>query len=452
MEREPQFELQTHPQQQSGPSKRTVSLAIAIILLIVGIGAGTAIGYFGVSRLTGNSALCTSGQTLTIGELLDLSQDLSSQGKRAQASSKLAIQDINSFLSGTGCSLRFTNAVSDYALNNDQAQTALSNFAASGVQVVVGPLNSGTAQFILGYANSHKIVLISPSSTAPQLAIPNDYLFRTVPNDANQGHADARMMLDRGAQALIIVARQDTYGTGLANATSSFFTYLGGSSVKVIDTIFYPTDTTDFSTYLSTLNTDFNNNVGTYGAGHIAIDVIAFEEFGSFILKAQSSYNTAFPWSTLPWFGTDGEAQDSVIVNATYGGAVSQVKLPSTLYAQSDNSKTLALIDAFKAANPSLICDSYCLGAYDDMWLAALATLQAGVNDGAKIQAAMLTVAQNYFGVQGWDGMQASGDLIPSSYQIWKVVSSNWVFAGTWTPALPTAPQNTDTLSWTSPP
>jgi len=99
-----------------------------------------------------------------------------------------------------------------------------------------------------------------------------------------------------------------------------------------------------------------------------------------------------------------------------------------------------------------LICDSYCLGAYDDMWLAALATLQAGVNDGAKIQAAMLTVAQNYFGVQGWDGMQASGDLIPSSYQIWKVVSSNWVFAGTWTPALPTAPQNTDTLSWTSPP
>src|SRR5213596_436130 len=84
MEREPQFELQTQPQQQSGPSKRTVSLAIAIILLIVGIGAGTAIGYFGVSRLTGNSALCTSGQTLTIGELLDLSQDLSSQGKRAQ--------------------------------------------------------------------------------------------------------------------------------------------------------------------------------------------------------------------------------------------------------------------------------------------------------------------------------------------------------------------------------
>jgi len=420
-------------------------------LLIVGIGAGSAVGYLGAPRQTGNSALCTSGQTITIGELLDLSKDLSSQGKRAQASSNLAISDINSFLSSTGCSLRFSNAVTDYALDNQQALTALTNFAASGVKAVVGPLNSGAAQFILGYAKSHNVVLISPSSTAPQLGIANDYLFRTAPNDANQGHADARMMLDRGAKALIIVSRQDLYGQGLANATSSFFTYLGGSTVKVIDTIYYPTDTTDFSTYVKTLNDDFNANSAAY-PGTIAIDVIAFEEFGSLILKAKSNYNTAFPWSTLPWFGTDGESQDSVIVNATYGSLVSQVILPSTLYAQSDNTKTKALYDAFKAANPSLICDSYCLGAYDDVWLAALATLQAGVNDGAKIQAAMLTVAANYYGVQGWDGMQPSGDLIPSQYQIWKVVGSNWVFAGTWTPALPSAAQNTDTLSWTSPP
>jgi len=450
MSDKPEVKLQPQPQPQ-GPSKRTVSLAIAIILLIVGIGAGSAVGYLGAPRQTGNSALCTSGQTITIGELLDLSKDLSSQGKRAQASSNLAISDINSFLSSTGCSLRFSNAVTDYALDNQQALTALTNFAASGVKAVVGPLNSGAAQFILGYAKSHNVVLISPSSTAPQLGIANDYLFRTAPNDANQGHADARMMLDRGAKALIIVSRQDLYGQGLANATSSFFTYLGGSTVKVIDTIYYPTDTTDFSTYVKTLNDDFNANSAAY-PGTIAIDVIAFEEFGSLILKAKSNYNTAFPWSTLPWFGTDGESQDSVIVNATYGSLVSQVILPSTLYAQSDNTKTKALYDAFKAANPSLICDSYCLGAYDDVWLAALATLQAGVNDGAKIQAAMLTVAANYYGVQGWDGMQPSGDLIPSQYQIWKVVGSNWVFAGTWTPALPSAAQNTDTLSWTSPP
>ncbi len=142
--------MQPQAQTQGTPSKKTVSLVIAIILLLVGIGAGTAVGYFGAPRSTGNPALCTSGQTITIGELLDLSKDLSSQGKRAQASSNIAINDINSFLTSTGCSLKFTNAVTDYALDNQQALTALTNFAASGVKVVVGPLNSGAAQFILG--------------------------------------------------------------------------------------------------------------------------------------------------------------------------------------------------------------------------------------------------------------------------------------------------------------
>src|SRR6266705_2627517 len=111
MSDKPEVKLQPQPQPQ-GPSKRTVSLAIAIILLIVGIG-----------------------------ELLDLSKDLSSQGKRAQASSNIAISDINSFLSSTGCSLRFNNAVTDYALDNQQALTALTNFAASGVKTVVRTLN-----------------------------------------------------------------------------------------------------------------------------------------------------------------------------------------------------------------------------------------------------------------------------------------------------------------------
>ena len=163
------------------------------------------------------------------------------------------------------------------------------------------------------------------------------------------------------------------------------------------------------------------------------------------ILKAQSSYGTSFPWSTLPWFGTDGEARDSVIVNATYGTAISTVKLPSTLYAQANNSKTIDLFNAFSAAYPGVVCDSYCLGAYDDLWLAALATLQAGSNDGTAIHAVFPTVAANYYGVQGWMGLQPSGDLIPTSYQIWKVVGSTWVFAGTWD-------YSSDTVNWSSPP
>lgn len=428
-------------------------------MLIVGAAVGVAATYVG-ARFGGlvNTGLCASGRTITIGELLDLSSDLSSQGVRAKDSSILAINDINSFLSASGCNLTFKSSISDYALINQNALTALQSFAAAGVQVVVGPLNSGAAAFILQYANSNHIVLISPSSTSVALAIPNDYLFRTAPNDRWQGKADATIFADRGACAVIIVQRHDPYGDALANATGANFKTLTTTAAcpapnkgVVIDTIPYDTTTTDFTTVLNTLNTDFSNNVKTYGAGHIALDFISFEEFGTMILKAKSSYTTSFPWSTLPWFGTDGEAQDSVIVNATYGGAVAQVKLPSTLYGYVNNSKTASLYSAFARAYAPNICDAYCLGTYDDLWLAALATLQAGAYDGTKIQVEMLTVAANYFGVTGPTLLESSGDRIATTYQVWKVITptgsttQTWVYAGSWDAA-------SGTLTWTSPP
>src|SRR4029077_2012467 len=205
------------------PKKRVVSLVIAIVMLIAGVGVGVGATYFGLNAGAANATLCSSGKTITIGELLDLSQGLSDQGKKAQDSSSIAITDINAALASSNCKLTFQTAIDDYALDNTKALTQLESLAASGVQVVVGPLNSGTAQYILSYANSNHIVLISPSSTSPTLAINNDYLFRTVPNDAAQGSADGRMLWDRGAKSVVIIERHDSYGDGLANATAAKF-------------------------------------------------------------------------------------------------------------------------------------------------------------------------------------------------------------------------------------
>ena len=170
------------------------------------------------------------------------------------------------------------------------------------------------------------------------------------------------------------------------------------------------------------------------------------------ILQAHTSSYPSFPWTSLPWFGTDGEAQDAVIVNATTSGpSVAQVILPSTVYAPVNNSRTLAFYTRFANAYPGNYCDSYCLGAYDDVWLGANAILQAGANDGTAVQAVLSTVADNFYGVTGWMGLQPSGDRIPSSYQIWKVVNQGspmkptWVLAGSWDDA-------TDTVTWTNPP
>ena len=402
-----------------------------------------------VAQLQGQLAgsLCLSGKTITIGELLDLSSALVDLGVRAKDSSAIAIDDINSFLSKAGCSLRFATSVLDYALDNSRALADLQSLTATGVQVVVGPLDSGAAQFLLSYANSNHIVLISPSSTLGALAIPNDYLFRTSPDDPMQGVADARMMIDRGAGALIIVERHDFFGDGLANTTATRFKALGG---HVIDVIPYDTSITDFTPILTTLSNDFQSANSTY-PNKVAIDFVSFEEFGQLVVQANLQHPILLR-GALPWFGTDGEAQDSVLTgNPTIGPLIAQVRLPSTIYSFLNNTKTEKFYGAFAIAYPGVVCDQFCSGAYDAVWLAALATLQAGSYNGTRIQSMLLTVASNYFGITGWLGLDQNGDRVASLYEVWKValLGSNsipsWVFAGRWD-------SMTDMMAWTSPP
>ena len=399
---------------------------------------------------TGGGGLC-NGQTITIGALNDLSGALSAQGQGDLAAEQFAIQDVNAYVKSANCNLTFKLNANDYKLDTPTALTQLQAMYAAGIRVVVGPLNSGAAAGILSYANSNHIVLISPSSTSPALAIPSDYLFRTAPNDAAQGQADARIMLDRGATAVIIINRDDTYGDGLANATATWLKQ-DSSSVIIKGPYKYDTSTTDFSTIINQVNSDYQSLSGQVGAAHVAIYAVSFQELGTLLLQAKNSAPSLLS-TTLPWFGTDGEAQNSLLTNSTTGPVMSQVKLPSTLFNVANNSKTLAFYQEIHGTPQEAAIlgggGFYVFEGYDDVWLAALSILSAGANDGTAIHAIFPTVANNFYGLTGWEGLQASGDRIPGSYQVWKVTQSGggygWILAGTWS-------YDTDTVTWNSPP
>jgi branched-chain amino acid transport system substrate-binding protein len=459
--------------------KKGVSNATVIGSLIVGllIGAGAiyglapSLGLGGTATLTTTAAGGTStvtktvsgvagglcnGQTVTIGALNDLSGALSSQGAGDLAAENLAITDVNAYVKSAGCNLTFKLNSVDYKLDNPTALSQLQAMAAAGIAVVVGPLNSGTAQFILGYANSNHIVLISPSSTSPALGYvaANKYLFRTAPNDAAQGQADARVLLTRGAKGVIIVNRDDTYGNGLANATKNFL-QKDSSSVIVKGPYKYDTATTDFSAILAQINTDYQALSSQVGATNVAIFVVSFEEQGTMLIQANNNptYKPLLS-TTLPWFGTDGIAQNTKLTNKTTSGPLmAQVRFPSTLFNVVNNSRTNDFFARIKGTPAYAAIASnvfYSLEGYDDVWLGALAILSAGKNDGTAVQGVFSQVAANFFGLTGWEGMGANQDRIPGSYQIWKIVAVpggtfTWVLSGTWD-------YNTDTVTFTNAP
>jgi branched-chain amino acid transport system substrate-binding protein len=396
--------------------------------------------------------LC-NGQTITIGALNDLSGQLSAQGKGDLAAENIAITELNAYTKASGCSLTFALDNKDYALQNQQALTDLQAMYTAGEQVVVGPLNSGTAEFILSYANSNHIVLISPSSTSPALHVTDttqNYLFRTAPNDAAQGQAIAREVLTQGAKAVVLINRDDTYGGGLANATSSFLQKDGMAASSIGGPYKYATSTTDFTALITQVTNEYNTlNTGA-AAGHVAIVSISFQELGSLLSQASTQSPTIY--NDVPWYGSDGEAQNTVLSNSSVGTYTSHVVLPSTLFNVVNNSRTLSFYSTY-AGTPALAAITgggvfYTMEGYDDVWLAALSIMTAGQNSGTAIHNVFVQVATGFYGLTGWEGLSGN-DRIPGSYQIWKCVPSGstftWVLAGTYD-------YNTDEVTWVSAP
>ncbi len=82
----------------------------------------------------------------------------------------------------------------DSATNPVIALEKLTSLNAKGIKIIVGPETSSNIRNIKGYADSNNMMLISCCSSAPALAIPNDSVFRLVPDDSNQGSAIAKLM------------------------------------------------------------------------------------------------------------------------------------------------------------------------------------------------------------------------------------------------------------------
>ncbi|MDA4131222.1 MAG: ABC transporter substrate-binding protein [Thaumarchaeota archaeon] len=453
-----------------------VSSAVAAVLLIVGLVVGAGVGYGitsggkvtttvtgagvgstvtvggGGSTVTiGGTTVTVSGGgganlgTITIGDMTDLTDGLSSIGIRIKASTEQAAVDINAWIQNTSWAGKVTFKVDseDYAIDNTKASSILNTWATQGVSVFVGPENSGTAGALLQAVNSNHIVMISPSSTSHALAISNDYLFRLAPTDDIQGKADARMMYNNGVRGLIIVYRQDTYGSGLANYTAANFKADGG---QVLAQIPYDTTTTNFGPIVQTMQTDWQSAIKQTGlnSSNVAFQAISFGEFGPLVVSAQQNTPSILN-TTQPWYGSDGQEGDTTITNSTHATAVEQVRLPSTVFGYTNSTKTAVLCAEILAATHNS-CESYSINAYDGVWLAALSVLACGSNDGQCIQKILPSVAANYYGVSGWTTLNAAGDRAASDYQVWCVVkgtanSGAWNYCGSWTFL-------TDTFTW----
>ena len=427
-----------------------VSSAVAALLLVIGLIIGAAGSYFVTSSappvtttVTTTTTVTEAGARLTgeipIGALMSLSGDLASFGKRESTALKIAEKEINEWLKQGGQAWTFRIIEEDTATQPALALQKLQSLAARGVKLVIGPLSSAELRNIKGYADSNRILVVSQSSTAPALAIPDDYVFRLVPDDNFQGKALSKLISSVGVSYVVVIYRGDAWGDGLYEAFSKEFSKLGGE----VFPIRYNPDAKDFSAELSSANSKIGEWVKSYGDSKVAILDISFDEAALLLLQAKDYPNLL----AVKWYGTDGTAQNSRVISDA-GDIADKIKLYSTIFAATSSPKYEKLRSQVRAAigeDPEI----YSYTIYDIAWTMAIAIATAGVYDATVIKQIYPTVCANYFGASGWTLLNEAGDRAGGDYDIWAVVKTpqgtyDWVKAAIYNFA-------SDSVTWLQP-
>ncbi len=321
----------------------------------------------------------TSANTFKVGGILPLTGNLAFLGPPEIAGVGLAVSDLNAAGGVNGS--KACHDIQDSGDSTDMSVSTSSGgtLVAGKPSVIIGAASSSVSLNVVDTFADNKIVEVSPANTAVDLSGYSPYYFRTAPPDGVQGSALGTLISTDGYKKVAFLVFNDTYGTGLRNATQATIEAAGGQVVyggkgKGDE---FPAGQTTFSSEVS----------GALAAKPDAIVVLAFDETKQIIpeLAAQG-------WDMSKTYLTDGNTSDysEVFEKGTLEGAQGTIPGNDPEQGFKDRLSGWAEIGEGKALSDY----SYGAESYDAVMLAALAAVKGGATDSQTIQ-------QNYAAVSG---------------------------------------------------
>ncbi len=363
--------------------------------------------------------------TLKIGTLLPQTGSLVILGPPQAAGVKLALKDINAAGGVLGKQVEVVERDSGDD-KTDIANISVDSMLNDGVDAIVGAAASAVTLNVIDKITGSGVLQISGSNTSTKLSTYSDkgLYFRTAPSDIFQGRVVGETAIDDGAETMAILARQDAYGTSLADQAANAFTDADG---EVKEKIIYNTDASEFTAEVARLKT----------ADADAIALIGFEESSKIIDEMIKQGILPLPTGKKMYF-VDGNMSNTIPVKA---GSLEGIKgtIPGS-------EPTKALQGRLAEFDANLKDYSYAAEAYDATILIALAAEAAKSDTGTAMAAKMVDVSSggekctefkackdllaagkdiNYDGLSGPIEFDTNGDPTIASMGIYQFGSDN---------------------------
>lgn len=389
--------------------RTTFVAALMVVMLIVGLGVGVAVAPL-VIPPTVQIVPPLSGE-LQIGALLPLTGDLASYGENSRVGVELAEIDVNAYLKATGAPFTIKVLIEDTETKAETADAKLKSLAAKGVKLFVGPQTSSEVRRIKEYADANKLLLISQSSTAPDLKIPGDFIYRFCPADDIQGPIGPALAKILGVTHMIYAWRGDAWGDGLHTVATAEAKKLG---ITIALEVRYDPLKKEFATEVKSISDKVKELVAKgVPPEKIMIEYVAFGEAVAFVATAAD-----YPeLGKVKWFGSDGTAQlAELLADPKASKFAADIKWVNPIFSAVDP-ETKAKVDKAVKDRLGRIPDAYAYSAYAAVWALTLSLLSSGKYDGEVARGILPTVAKDLLKIK----LDAGGDMPFSDYTLWVV-------------------------------
>jgi len=372
-------------------------------------------------------------RTVSVVGLFSLTGNWSSLGITSKAALEIASDDINQYLTAKKINFGIKFTVNDTKLDAELTKSFFTQAKNAGTKFIIGPQSSAELAALKPLSDDAQVLVVSQSSTAGSLAIPNDAIFRFCPADKIEGAATAATIYTKGFRGLVTVSRDDAGNKGLQTSTGAAFIAKGGQTVAIAP---YATTAANYAALAATIKTQVSTLIGLYGADKVGIYLASFDE-GVELFKLAAADPIL---SSVKWFGGDGVVLSTAFLT---DAVVAEFAIKTGFFAPSfglpvATESQWKPIAARIKAKTGIEPDAFALAAYDAAWTIAytLEATQGSTIDFANVKARFTEQANTRTGIVGAEALDANGDRASGTFDyfgiakegnayVWKLVGKS---------------------------
>lgn len=188
-----------------------------------------------------------STATIKIGSIGPTTGENANYGSAVFNGIKIAVEEINAL----GGDIQFEFKGEDDVADSETAVNAYNNLLDWGMQILVGPVTTGSAIAVSAKTAEDGVFMLTPSASSTDVINGKDNAFQVCFTDPNQGTGSADYIAENmtGKKVAVIYRNDDAYSQGIRD------TFIAEAKTKNIDVVYegsFTKDTaTDFSVQLT---------------------------------------------------------------------------------------------------------------------------------------------------------------------------------------------------------